>query len=236
MDLWRMAWRSRAFKIEAAVTLLGIPVLAAVCLTVFPLIQNRQGVILNDPLFAFFHPVNMDWPTFGILYSAVAVGLVHGMRDPRRLFAILQVFLVVQFIRVLTICVTPLDPPLGKIPLRDPFLYSCMKDVFTKDLFFSGHTATCFLLLLLTREKWPRCYLVLATVGVACCVLATHGHYTIDVLAAFPFTYLSYRFVTRFRRRHCWPQEAYAIGQTTSALLTRWRELRLKGNRSSRAA
>lgn len=236
MDLWRTAWRSRAFKIEAALTLLGILGLSVLCLTVFPIIQRRHGVILSDPLLPLFKPVNMDWPVFAILYSAVGLSVIYAARDPRRVFAILQVFLVVQCIRVFTICITPLDPPLTKIPLRDPFLYSCMNDVFTKDLFFSGHTATCFFLFLLAREKWVRWYLGFATAGMAYCVLATHGHYTIDVLAALPFAYISYRFVTRFRRRYCWPQEAYMLGQATGALLTRWRELRLKGNRSSRAA
>lgn len=236
MNLWRVAWRTRSFKVEAALTLLAIFLLTAVCLTVFPVIQHRQGVVLSDPLLPLFRPINMDWPTFVLLYSAVFLGLFHALRDPRRFFAILQVFLVVQYIRVVTICVTPLDPPLTKIPLRDPFLYSCMNNVFTKDLFFSGHTATCFLLFLLAREKWLRWYLGFTTLGMVGCVLATHGHYTVDVLAAFPFTYLSYRLVTKVRKRFCWPQEAPVIAQATTALLTRWRELRARSSRSSRAA
>jgi len=236
MNLWLMAWRSRNFKAEAASTLFGIPVLAALCLTVFPIIQRRHGVVLDDPLLPLFRPVNMDWPTFAILYSAVFLGLTAAARDPRRVFATLQVFLVVQFIRVFTLCITPLDPPAGTVPLRDPFLYSFMKDVYTKDLFYSGHTATCFLLLLLAQKRWLRWYLGLATAGTAYCVLAAHVHYTLDVLAALPFTYAAYRIVMRFRRRYCWPNETQAIGQATIGLLTRWRELRLKGNRASRAA
>ncbi len=57
---------------------------------------------------------------------------------------------------------------------------------FTKDLFFSGHTATTFLLLLYVwrfpKLRWPM--LVAHLVAVAG-VFLSHLHYTIDVLGAY---------------------------------------------------
>jgi len=64
----------------------------------------------------------------------------------------------------------------------------------TKDLFFSGHIATTFLLYLFSRRfgKASRVFLALnlATLAV---VLLAHLHYTIDIIAGYSITYGVYR-------------------------------------------
>jgi hypothetical protein len=60
----------------------------------------------------------------------------------------------------------------------------------TKDLFFSGHTATTALLLLYV---WPfrglRAWMLLGHVLVVASVFLSHLHYTIDVLGAYAVTF-----------------------------------------------
>ncbi|MBL9039777.1 MAG: phosphatase PAP2 family protein [Archangium sp.] len=60
----------------------------------------------------------------------------------------------------------------------------------TKDLFFSGHTATTFLLLLYVWPwralRWP---MLAAHVLVVASVFLAHLHYTIDVIGAYAVTY-----------------------------------------------
>lgn len=63
----------------------------------------------------------------------------------------------------------------------------------TKDLFFSGHTSIQFLIFLCFRNKIDKIVALAASVAVACLVLIQHVHYTVDVLAAFVFTYIIYR-------------------------------------------
>jgi hypothetical protein len=60
----------------------------------------------------------------------------------------------------------------------------------TKDLFFSGHTATTFLLLLYVW-KFPslRRAMLVAHVLTVCAVFLAHLHYTIDVIGAWAVTY-----------------------------------------------
>lgn len=59
----------------------------------------------------------------------------------------------------------------------------------TKDLFFSGHTATTFLLLLYVwRFPRLRAPMLAAHVLVVASVFAAHMHYTIDVLGAWAVT------------------------------------------------
>jgi hypothetical protein len=66
----------------------------------------------------------------------------------------------------------------------------------TKDLFFSGHTASTFLLLLYVWPvrglRWP----VLGLhVVVVVSVFLSHLHYTIDVLGAYPMAYMVFVFM-----------------------------------------
>ncbi len=72
----------------------------------------------------------------------------------------------------------------------------------TKDLFFSGHIATTFLLYLFSRRfgKASRVFLVLNlfTLGV---VFLAHMHYTLDIIAAYAITYGVYRLSERIASR-----------------------------------
>ncbi len=60
----------------------------------------------------------------------------------------------------------------------------------TKDLFFSGHTATTFLLLLYVwRFKKLRMVMLVMHVLVVTSVFFAHLHYTIDVIGAYAITF-----------------------------------------------
>lgn len=63
----------------------------------------------------------------------------------------------------------------------------------TKDLFFSGHTATTFLLLLYVW-RWPvlRVWMLAAHVLVVASLFFAHLHYTVDVLGAYAVTGIIY--------------------------------------------
>jgi hypothetical protein len=78
----------------------------------------------------------------------------------------------------------------------------------TKDLFFSGHIATTFLLYLFARRfgraGWVFLGLNLFTLAV---VYLAHMHYTIDVIAAYAITYAVYR-VSERQSAHGNPGEA----------------------------
>ncbi len=82
----------------------------------------------------------------------------------------------------------------------DVFVHGSMRAYLTKDLFFSGHTATTFLLLLYAwrwpRLRWP------ALVGhalVVASVFLSHLHYAVDVVGAYAVTF------ALFTLREGWP-------------------------------
>ncbi|MCK7522598.1 MAG: hypothetical protein MZV64_35395 [Ignavibacteriales bacterium] len=76
------------------------------------------------------------------------------------------------------------------IILNDPFVELFgTGQTLTKDLFFSGHTATLFIFISCFRKENYQDNFLTSTIAVAIAVLLQHVHYTIDVFAAVFFTY-----------------------------------------------
>lgn len=71
----------------------------------------------------------------------------------------------------------------------------------TKDLFFSGHTATTFLLLLYVWPiRWLRWPMLATHVIVVSTVFFAHLHYTIDVIGAYAITFSIFAIREGWRR------------------------------------
>jgi hypothetical protein len=126
---------------------------------------------------------------------------------------------IVSLARGATIGLTGLGPPdpatagpgiAGRDPLEafvdllspwDVFANDAMAAYLTKDLFFSGHTATTFLLVLyLWRFPRLRAPAVAAHVAVVLSVFLSHLHYAIDVAGAYAVAF------SVFVLREGWPR------------------------------
>ncbi len=103
-------------------------------------------------------------------------------------------------VRILSMFLLPLEPPEKMILLKDPFVeFFGSGQTLTKDLFFSGHTATLLILFLVTEKKIIKIIFFVSTIVVAICVLIQHVHYTIDVFAAVFFTYACYKLLLHYK-------------------------------------
>jgi len=191
--LWRAAWLSRGFRLRV---LIAVPALLVtlVVLTRFLLaVETRPGSVLDDPLLRLFSPKDVNWVTFGFIYGGIAGGLLLLSRYPERCVLAVQSYIVMVAFRIIAMTLTPLDPPAAMIALRDPFVELFgTGTTLTKDLFFSGHTSTLFLLFLAMPSKTSRAVFLLCVAGVATCVLWQHTHYSIDVFAAPFFAYCAF--------------------------------------------
>ncbi len=190
---WPRAWRNGSYRSQFFTT---IPVLLAMLLALrvfLEFIEQRPGVVLHDPLVNLFTPVDLSWITFSIIYAGLILGLIVLSFNPWEFLRTLQAYIIMVAIRIVCMYFLPLDPPVGLIPLHDPFVeYFGSGTVLTRDLFFSGHTATLLLIALGIPWRDLKIVFFVAAGAVALFVLWQHVHYTIDVVAAPFFAIASY--------------------------------------------
>ncbi len=163
-------------------------------------VEAREGITFNDPVLNLIKPVDLTWLIFISIYVSLIAGIILLVRRPLQLTFAIQVYIVLILVRILAMYSVPFNPPPEMIPLNDPFvrIFGPGK-ILTKDLFFSGHTATLFMLCLIIEKKiFKRIFLIL-TIIVAISVVLQHVHYFIDVFAAPFFTFACYAIVKNIR-------------------------------------
>ncbi|WP_276370918.1 phosphatase PAP2-related protein [Chryseolinea sp. H1M3-3] len=197
---WHHAWQSKQFRTQAVVTALLLVFLAFSINKFFAFIQTRQGAPLNDPILNEIPPYDMSVYIFVLIYLGLIIGLMYLIPYPMILLRVLQAYVMVVFIRVCTIFMFPLEPSESIIPLRDPLIdqFFYANNVITKDLFFSGHVATLFLLVLALPNPLMKYLYVVITLAVAILILIQHVHYSIDIIAAPVFAWICYRLTKLF--------------------------------------
>ena len=155
-------------------------------------VEQRPGVVLADPVLAHVPARDVTWLTFGLVYVGLVTAFVVLLPYPRRLVLGAQAYAVMVLFRMGVMAMTPLEAPPDTIPLRDPLVQILgTGEVLTRDLFFSGHTATLALLAFLAPGRASRRFFLVCTTLVAVCVLWQHVHYTVDVLVAPFFAFAS---------------------------------------------
>ena len=197
---WSDAWADRRLRPEMLVTPVALVVVLAVMARFLSWVEVRPGIVLPDPVLAAIPPRDVTWVTFGLVYAGIVTAFVVLLPYPRRLLLGMQAYTVMLLLRMAAMWVTPLEAPPGMLALRDPLVqFLGTGEVLTRDLFFSGHTSTSFLLLLMAPSRGTRLFFLVCTVAVAGCVLWQHVHYTVDVIAAPPFALAAYVLASSLR-------------------------------------
>jgi hypothetical protein len=190
-ERWSLAWQQKKFKQQF---LLGIILLISV-LAFFPFffnhIEQRDGYEINDFLVNAIKPINVSIPIFTIIWLMATLTIVRCIQQPAIFLLFLWGFIFLSLSRIISISLLPLNPPAGLIELKDPITNSFYGSKFiTKDLFYSGHTSTQFLMFLCLQKKSDKILTLLSSICIGVLVLFQHVHYTLDVVAAPVFTYL----------------------------------------------
>jgi len=191
---WKTALKNDGYKIR----LIIVAVVFVAILLVFPFffqhIEQRDGMMLRDFVVEHLKPADVSIPIFICIWGITALVIVRCIKQPQLFLTALYGFTLLTLFRMMTITLVPLNPPNGLVPLVDPisnFFYGKSHFV-TKDLFFSGHTSSQFLYFLCLIKRRDKALALISTVIVGSLVLVQHVHYTIDVVAAIPLTYLVY--------------------------------------------
>ncbi|MGA8263398.1 MAG: phosphatase PAP2-related protein [Ignavibacteriaceae bacterium] len=193
---WGTFLKNKYYRNEFIISILILAIVLFVFANFLNFNEGRNGITLADPLLHFYKAVNLTWLTFSLIYFSILIILFTLVANPRKLLLTIQCYSLLLLIRIILMFLMPLNPPVGMILLNDPFVQLFgTGQILTKDLFFSGHTATIFLFYLVSGKRVYRTYFLLATVLVGASVLLQHVHYSIDVLSAPFFSYASYRLV-----------------------------------------
>jgi hypothetical protein len=194
-DNWMMAWKYPAFRWQLTITLAVMTFFVLFIPIFFSFIQLRQGYQLHDSVLNRITVRNMSLYTFLIIYVVIITATFSLSLHPALFLKFLQAYCILITMRIFSLYFLALEPEQSIIPLQDPlldyFFYS--GHVITKDLFFSGHVSTMFLIFLAIQNRSLKYYFLAATVIVAVFIMIQHVHYTIDIIAAPLFSWISYR-------------------------------------------
>ena len=198
---WNEFLKEKRNKIELVITLVFLAVVLTLLANFLNFAEVRQGVVLPDPILNLLNPIALTWLIFALIYISLVVGIATLIRNPKRLMFAVQLYTIMVAVRIAAMYLIPLEPPAKMIILSDPLVeFFGTGQTLTKDLFFSGHTATLFILFLVSEKKIIKTIFLITTIAVAMSVLLQHVHYTIDVFAAVFFTYACYKLLAKVRK------------------------------------
>jgi len=215
-DNWTATWNSRYKRYQM---IIGTVILLGIVFTLpvfFGYIQKRKGMVLNDWLLAYVPPHDVSVLIFALIWGMVLLILIRVINNPSIYITFCWTYIFIYIVRFATLSIVALDPPSGMVSLVDPVNSAFYSNAsITKDLFFSGHTATMVTIFLCLEKRADKIAALIAACAVACLLLVQHVHYTIDVLAAPFVVYPCYR-LTRYlfykkRVLHSW------FGNTTQS-------------------
>lgn len=185
--------------------IISLPFVAAI-LIIFPqflqFVEARQGVVFTDPILVLFNPIDLTWFTFGLIYLSILITIFFFAKKPEMILFTLQCYALMVFFRLIVMYLLPLEAPATLIPLNDPFVQLLgTGEILTKDLFFSGHTATLFLLFLIMEKRVIKIIFLASTLFVGIAVIMQHVHYVVDVAVAPFFAYTSYKIIDGLKNK-----------------------------------
>lgn len=192
MHRWQFAFKANGFRTKIIVSTSFLLLYAFIAPIIFEFIQQRNGYILSDYVLLHLPALNLSLPIFTLLYFLIASSILVFIFHPKSFLLTLVAYVILTTLRFSTILLVPLDPPLNIVELHDPFVqFFFYQQTVTKDLFFSGHTSILVLFALTIPYKHVRPLLLIGAGIIGFMLLIQHAHYTIDILFAPLFAWLS---------------------------------------------
>ena len=198
LNIWGEALQLPLFKRKLLVGLAFFITLLNVFPHFYQYIEKRNGIMNHDVFLHLIPAYDVSIPIFIVTWFMAGLMIMKAIKNPSVFLTFLYGFIILNIVRFISISLIPFNPPHDLIPISDPISNIFYGDTYvTKDLFFSGHTATQFLCFLCLQKRLDRILGVIATILMGFLVLIQHVHYTIDVVSAPVFAYICYWLATK---------------------------------------
>jgi hypothetical protein len=202
MITWKSFLKDKKSLTEFIITMIVLIIVLISFSQFLNFIEQREGVVLNDPILKAYNPVDLTWLTFTLIYLSLFLFIITTINKPDRLLKAFQVYGLMVIFRTIAMYLTPFEAPETSLLLDDPFVQLFGQgEILTKDLFFSGHTGTLFLLFLLAENRTMKYIFLLFTLTVGTAVLLQHVHYSVDVFVAPFITFGTYRIINNLHNK-----------------------------------
>lgn len=207
-------------RVWVGVVLAFLTTYAFMFVVVHPIVDTRVCAMrFDDPLFTIIpRDLRLYFITHDVYYvfniggTLALIGMaLRGRQAP--LFRWLAALAAQALLRSVTLLAVPLcratqlpgTAPLAELPTVDlGFVTIPFRTWATNDLMYSGHAGEFVILSLIVRGQWPKSLQVLLLafqVVQAYGLMATRGHYSIDILVAIPAAFLALAIGTAVTRR-----------------------------------
>lgn len=155
--------------------------------------EDRACLPFTDFLHVHFTAIDFSYLIFALTWLPLVLFVLLHRKNTERLNNFALGYIFVLLTRMVSIYVFPFCAPAGAIQLGDGVLSSLFypNGYSALDLMYSGHTATLFLVTLCCYQR-VRLWLWCPCLAVASMLVLQKVHYTVDVLVAFPVTWLCY--------------------------------------------
>lgn len=184
----RAIWRQKSFLMSFVIGCLFLFLSLYLNYEAGLFADAHKSLPVTDLILSNIGPLNVDfWYIQGFalfLLFLLGVAVTHPKHVPFGLKSLALLILIRSFFISLT--------HIAPFPIQQPFVQSDIAHLFNfnADLFFSGHTATPYLMSLLFWSSRKLRFIFLGlSVFFGAVVLLGHYHYSIDVFAAFFITH-----------------------------------------------
>ncbi len=197
---WTAAWQDSRFRWQLILALAVFAIFPWKADDYFQWIQLREGFVIQDEILAYIPAKNVSIPIFTIIYFSVVYLLFRIARQPKQFLWFAWAFNIETLMRFASIYWVALNPPVGLVDLHDPiaemFIYG-ENLAITKDLFFSGHTATMVFVCFFLPQGTERNIAIVLSGVLVILLLIQHVHYSMDIMAAPLATWAAVRLAKR---------------------------------------
>jgi hypothetical protein len=185
---WQTALSNRLFMWQFIISVLFFVSCSKFNFYCLNLWEFRQGATLNDFVLDLLPATDFSNIIFFFTYFTILSTIISALPYPGTFVRGLQAYSILLLARVVSIYLFPLNPPADMVLLVDPIgeFFLHQEVTVTKDLFFSGHTATLVLMFMLAQNKYVKTFATIALCVVPLLLIWQHVHYTIDIVVA-PF-------------------------------------------------